>query len=398
MIKKNIFTNRNIFVNLTAFYFLSLILGAVNMGSIGSLLKIIAFLPFFWWLLTKHAIIISKPLVSVTIFLIFYSLSVFWSIDVSYSLVGMIGSVSLLFLLFSVSGYNYTINDLNILKNALIWSSRITAIVVLFFGETLSERLTFVGILNEDPNYLCSYYLFGIVNSAEKILGNKLFYKIGYLVEFVIYLILVIASGSRGGVLCVAMAILCVVYLNLFFNRKILRKFSSLLILIIVSMTLIFFLPYILPQEVLSRFYLQEIISSQGTGRYNIWHDYLQIFINSDVLRQFIGYGNSTLPTLANIKILFKNAIAHNIFIEHLIGIGIIGLFLYLFTLWQFIKVTLKQKNIFALSVLVGMIVLTFSTSFFGKAYWNILLYIICFKNLNKGCLYDKNCSPNVNI
>lgn len=379
MMQCGLLANHSTFVKLLAWYFICLVLGALNIGAVGSVLKIIAFFPVFWWLLTKHTFTLSRTLVAAISFLGFFTLSVLWSINISATLEGDVGSVSLLVLLCVVSSYRYTEQDVNFLKKALVWSSRITALVVLVVGESYESRLTFGGLLSEDPNYLCAYYLFGIVYAVEMILRvSKLSHKLSYLVELGVYLALVIASGSRGGLLAVTVAV-AVSAIGGVLQCKISLKTIILSFLLISVFVLIYLLvPYVLPQEVLQRFYVQEIIDSQGTGRYLIWQEYLHVFTVAPFWRQLVGFGNSVLSVLAEQQRLSTSHVAHNIFIEHLIGVGIIGLGLYLMMLWQFIRAALRRKNVFSLSVLAGIIVLTFSTSFGGKPYWNILIYITC--------------------
>ena len=306
------------------------------------------------------------------------TLSVCWSVSVSGTLVGSVGYLSLLILLGAASGYRYTQADLGLLKKALIWSSRLTALIVILTGAHLESRLTLDGILTEDPNYLCAYYLFGIVNVVELILSSPRYtQKFGALLEAGIYLALGVASGSRGGLLAIAGTVFVTV-IGCLLRNKISFKSLFLPVLLMGAVTvLVIFLPYLVPQNVLERFYIQEIIDSQGTGRYRLWQEYLNIFKTSTFWRQLMGYGASGLAVLAEQRHLTTFHVAHNIFIEHLIGLGFIGLVLYLTMLWQFIKAAFKQQ-LFSTAVLWGIIVLMLSTSFGGKPYWNILIYIIC--------------------
>ena len=373
------FSHQSLFVKLLAFYFVCLVLGVLNIGPIGSLLKVIAFLPAFWWLCSKHTVCPNRVLMSAFSFLVFAVLSVFWSVKTSSTLVSVVGAVSLLFLLIAASAYSYSEQNLLFLKKALVWSSRITALVILVVGEHRAARLTLGGLLTEDPNYLCAYYLFGIVYAVQCMLSSKKHaHRFVGLVEFGVYASLVLASGSRGGTLAAVVAVGGAAVGCLLQNRISIK--TVLLPLLLISAIFVTYLlaPYVLPQSVSERFQLQEIIDSQGTGRYRIWKDYLHIFANSSFWRQLIGYGNSVLVDLAQQQRLVTFHVAHNMFIEHLIGLGVVGLLLYLNMLWQFMRVTFRQKNIFALAVLGGLITLMLSTSFNGKAYWNILIYIIC--------------------
>ena len=385
MIKKNSFSKHSIYLKLLAFYFVLLVFGTLNIGTIGSLLKIFAFLPAFWWLITKNTIGFSRPLVAAMFFLGFSTISLFWSIDVYSTLVGDIGLISLLILLCASSGYKYSAENILFLKKALIWSSRITALAVLFIGGTLEYRFTLTDVLKEDPNYLNAYFLFGVVNAIECILSPIKYYRqIVYLLELGVYLLLVFASGSRGGAVAIIFAIF-ISGLGSFLRNKISIKtlFVPMLLGILVFL-LVFIVPYILPQEVLQRFYMQNIIESKGTGRYQLWQDYWNVFITSPFWRQLIGYGKSVTFSLARDALFVRINVAHNILIEHLVSVGIIGLFLYFVMIWQFIKAAFLRHNIFALSVLGGVLMLSMSTSFGGKVYWNILIFIICLTNLSQ--------------
>ena len=57
--------------------------------------------------------------------------------------------------------FKYTENDINKIKYALTWSSRLTALVMLVFAEYVGGRFRLMGIIEEDPNYLCAYLAFG---------------------------------------------------------------------------------------------------------------------------------------------------------------------------------------------------------------------------------------------
>ena len=381
---RRIFPHQSLFVKLLAFYFVCLVLGALNIGAVGSLLKVVAFLPVFWWLCAKHSVRVDRVLLSACFFLGFSTLSVFWTISRPDTLVGMVGSVSLLMLLLASSAYVYSEENIQFLKKALVWSSRITALIILVSGAHYESRLTLGGFLNEDPNYLCAYYLFGIVYAVECILsGQKHTHKLAGMAELGVYAALVLATGSRGGTLAVVVGV-AVATVGCLVRNRISVKTILLPLVLLGAISLTYFLaPYLLPQTVLERFELQEIIESQGTGRYQIWRNYWHIFLNSSFPRQLIGYGESSLVFLAQQQRLERALVAHNIFIEYLIGLGIIGLGLYLNMLWQFLKTTLRHRNVFVLSVLVGMIVLTFSTSGGGKPYWNILIFIICLARLS---------------
>lgn len=164
MQKININTSISMFPRLLGIYYVLLILGAVNIGSIGSALKLFGFLPVIYWLLDKHSIRFNRLYTFVLLSCIWTFVSVVWSISSNDSFAHGISMLSFCLLLIASSSYSYNQNEITWLYRMLIWSSRITVIVTLAFFQLYQGRLYLHGVINEDPNYLCAYFLFGVVN------------------------------------------------------------------------------------------------------------------------------------------------------------------------------------------------------------------------------------------
>lgn len=379
MILHQMLNKKSIFLYLLGFYFISLVLGALNTGRLGSLLRLVALLPVLWWFIFSHRITFNRVTLCATLFLGFSFISWAWSIAGEFSFLSNITPLLLLLLLYAVSGYKYSDKELAFLRKSLVWASRFTVLILLLLHNQWDSRLTLSeGTLQEDPNYLCSYFLFGIVYAVEKILTDKKSRRGWYLLELGIYLITIFATGSRGGLFAIIVAALVAALGQLVQNKISVKTVLLPLVLlggILVAITL---LPHFLPEQIWNRFSAQSIIESQGTGRYQIWKDYLYIFSDSTLSRQLFGYGYGVLPLLAQSRRLLTFHVAHNIFIEYLISFGVVGLSCYLLYLWQFLRLAWRRQEIFSLAVLLGMIALTLSTSYNGKAYWNILIYLVC--------------------
>ncbi len=380
---KTIPSKRTVFVYLLGFYFLSLVLGALNLGAFGSLLRVVALLPVAWWFLFCHRVTFNRVTLVAVLFLGFSALSCAWSIlPLGKALVAGTTPFLLLVLLLASSGYSYTEKDIRFLQKALVWSSRITALVLLVLHNQLASRLTLSeGSLQEDPNYLCSYFLFGIVYAVEQILTPRKSHKLFYVAELGLYLLVIFATGSRGGMLAIVMA-LAVAGCGQMLKNKISLKTVLLPLLLVggIGLTL-FILPHFLPESVLDRFSAQSIVESKGTGRYQLWKNFLYLYADSPLWRQLIGYGGGSSLELARISRMVKANVTHNIWVEYLISFGALGVLFYLTYLWQFIRMAWRRE-IFALAVFIGMLTFMLSTSYQGKAFWNILIYLVCLSKL----------------
>jgi hypothetical protein len=378
-------THTNLYIKTLSVYFIALILGAINLGPIGSLLKILGFIPVMICFLDHRGrYVVNKLIVSAFLFLSWTALSSLWSINAEDSLVRGLTQLSLFLMLISASTYTYTINDMNYLKKALIWSSRITLIVAFLFASTFQGRFWFTGIISEDPNYFCNYFAFGIVNCISVLCSEKfkLRYKFLLFIEFIAYLYIIIATGSRGGALAASVMIIIEYYninkhRNLTLNTLVLRVFAIVLLLLSFNFIINF-----LSDEVLERFSLNVIESSDGTGRYEIWQDTINTYIDANIFRQLFGFGTGTAKIIASIFHFTYVNVIHNIYLENLIEVGMIGFILYIIYIFRYWNFARKADH-YSFAIISGLMIMSLSTSMAAfKPYWNILIYITCISRL----------------
>lgn len=386
--------NIGLFCKWLGIYFFFLPLGAMNIGSLGSLLKILALVPVFIWLTKKHTIKINYVIINTLFFVLICTLSIVWSINFDESVSRAVSHITFFILLVAVSGYSYDDGEIYYLKKCLIWSSRITALLTLAFGSYLQGRLYLNGIISEDPNYLCAYFLFGavmdiIILLTAQISKKKKFFSV---IELMVYLFIILATGSRGGVTAFATATIISLFLYSDSNGAItLTLLKKLLICLFIFIGL-YLVMKLLPQDIVLRFSSDAIKESNGTGRYELWEDAFFTFKHSSFFRQIAGYGTGTVIDITYLFPFHRHNVMHNIFVENLIEIGCVGLFTYVINIVSYIYSSIKNKDLYSLAVISGMVVMSLSTSLYTfKPYWNIMLFILCVTYARKDTLERKS-------
>ena len=385
-------TTKEVYIFLISVYLLALPLNALNIGSFGSILKLLAILPILIAFISGNKIKLNAPERWQLYFTLFATFSIVWSTSIDSSITRCGSYITLLALLISASFFKYDENDISKIKNALIWSSRITAIVLLVFGEFDDGRLWLKGIITEDPNYICAYLAFGVVFALSRIFTKKkLFSKLLGGAETVGYIIIVFLTGSRGGLLAILIAV--GVYI-LFFSQK---KGSILVktLCIIFAIILINVVLENLPIELKNRFSFENVAESGGSGRTELWANAIDMFYNANSFRKIFGFGISTVRYNMELQGYSKVNVVHNMFLEMLIELGIIGLIIYTVAIFLFAKKAFGFQDKFAFAVITCMIVLSMSTSIYTfKPYFNIMLYIVVLQNGKVCCankIIDKN-------
>lgn len=379
-------------------YFLFLILGAVNIGTFGSCLKLIAIIPALIWLVESHRFTPSSILLSALLFSVWAFASSVWSIDLNKTIERIFSLVSFCFLLIAVSGYKYGEDEIVYLKRCLIASSRLTALVVLISGSYYEGRIYLSGIVNEDPNYLCAYFLFGIVAALLDLFGTaKKVRKLTCLAELVIYAYIVIASGSRGGLLAILVSVLCTFLYKPKSEPGRHRGGFAIIISIPVLFAVALVASKFIDAEILNRFSVESILTSQGTGRFGLWRDAFNAYRNSSLFREFAGYGTATARDITYMFPFERHNVFHNMFVETLLELGIVGELLYIAHIVVFVKSSKREKDPFCFAVVCGMIALSISTSIYSfTPYWNIMLFIMCISQRNGEADESKYCSTDI--
>lgn len=377
---QRVITYKKAYLFFLIIYLVALPLNAVNIGAFGSALKILAVLPILVALLSGNKMQLQKPLKWQFYFTLFAIMSIAWSTSYTLSISRCITYVLLFVLLLSASFFCFDEKELNKVKLALVWSSRITAVLLLIFGDVIQGRLWLKGIITEDPNYICAYFAFGTVFALNRIMSDKrAILKLCGAVEMCLYVFVVFLTGSRGGLLAILSAI--GVYIILFSkgNKKYVAAKIICFVFVFAAINVIL---DNLPEELRVRFSFDNVFDSGGSGRTELWANAIDMFKNANIFTKFFGFGTSTVRYNMLQLGYARTNVVHNIFLETLVELGIVGLIIYSVAIFLFAKKAFQNEDKFAFSVIVCMIVLSLSTSIYAfKPYFNIMLYIVLLKN-----------------
>lgn len=357
-------------------YLVALPLNAVSIGVFGSALKILAVLPVFVALFSGNKIQLQKPLKWQFFFTLYAVMSIVWSTAYTLSISRGITYFLLFALLLSASFFQFDEKELNKVKLALVWSSRITVVLLLIFGDIIDGRLWLKGIINEDPNYICAYFSFGVIFSLNRIILNKrLFAKLWYAFEFCLYFFTIFLTGSRGGLLAVLSAI--GIYI-ITFSKSEKKYIATKIICFVFVFIAVNIILDNLPEGLRMRFSFGSVLDSGGSGRMELWENAIDMFKSANIFAKVFGLGTGTVRyNMLQLNYSRVNVV-HNMFLETLVELGIIGLVVYSIAIFFFAKKAFQNEDKFAFAVIGCMIVLSLSTSIYAfKPYFNIMLYIV---------------------
>lgn len=379
---KKSFSFKSVYVFLISIYLLSLPLNAVNIGKFGSAMKLFAILPIGFALVCGSRSKLHSTEKWQLAFTVFASLSVFWSISTTLSFSRGVTYISLFMLLFSATMFEYNEKDVKILKRCLVYSSRAMALILLFFGKIIRGRLWLHGVITEDPNYICAYFAFGEIYCLNILVTEKrLSRRLLALAELLFYVFVTFMTGSRGGLL--AMLASLGIFILSYSGRGSRRLFGRMVCLLLILLILYTSID-LLPESLKMRFSLDDLTQTGGSGRIELWINAVDMYIRSDPITYFIGSGTSTARYNMALHGYRRVNVVHNIFLETLVELGIIGLIFYTLAIVSFIKKAFTYKDKFAFAVIVFMFMLSLTTSLYAfKPYFNIMLYIIVLQNSN---------------
>ncbi len=372
---KSYITYKDLYILLLSLYFMCLPLGAMSLGALGSALRYIAVLPIGVALIGSRKFYVNSPFLMYALFVFFSFFTVLWSINIDDSKSAIISQVMLLGLLASGTMFHYSEKDIFKLKKALAWSSRLSAVVLIAFGILVEGRLMLSGIILENPNYFCTYLIFGIIFALERILIKGSFkLKILPMCELIAFLTIILLTGSRGGLLSTAAGIFAFLLFSGKKGQK--RILLKLLICILIILAVILLIEQ-LPEELKSRFSVENVEESGGSGRTTIWKNAINSFIDANVFYKIFGHGMGTIGSTFRFY-GYPVVDSHNAFVGNLLLTGLMGLLLYILAILTFIKKSLSFDSKFAFGVMFAIFVFTFGASATTlKPYFNIMLYII---------------------
>lgn len=358
---------------LACIYFLLLPLTIATNASGDSLLKIMTVpigLYFVWYIITYPSrlqinlihLLLAAYTVSTTIAVLVRPV---W--DTVSFMIGYFLNAAL-FICLSVVQYNE--RELRLLEQIQPVLLAIITLLVLLDEGAWNGRTT-LSILGQasDPNYFVGYTIFPLAVTMKRIVESR--WRVLYMLLAAASVYTVFLSGSRGGLLAVLMTITA---FALFYPKGLWKKLTVLLLLLVSVLLLWFALRPLLPQMIVERMSVQEVISSGGTHRADIWRSMLGE-IKDGTWQVLFGRGlQSTQHLVLNGRL--QEVVAHNHYIQLMYDQGVIGVLLFGLLVGACLVRCAKKQTCVAVAM-IGMLALGMSLSFNPsvKTFWNLIAY-----------------------
>ena len=273
-----------------------------------------------------------------------------------------------LYICLSVIPYNKA--ELELMEKVQIVLLILLNVLTLLLSGTEDDRTTLM-IMGQtsDPNFFVGFFIFPLTVALKKLVSGK--YRIFYLALIVISVYSVFLSGSRGGLLAIAVTVagFALLYPSGTFNR-ILSFFGGLATLLVLWMVL----KPVLPENIIERMSVEAVMETGGTGRLDIWKSMIKEIVDQPE-RLLFGRGINAMHGLL-VNGTWRQVVAHNHLLQTLYNQGIVGMFSFLALVGICFFRCCKNRKTVAVAV-VGMMALSISLSFnqTTRTFWNLVAY-----------------------
>lgn len=375
----------DIVVKCLGFYFLMMPFDSFPLFGMGSLLKIIILLPIvaIFCIHQNTKLKINKLTLIFIIYVLVNLITCFYSVNIeaSFSEIKRLLLNSLVVL--SVGGMylKYTTYELKYLIKMLVIGGIVTAVMTLFFADVShGGRLTLsINGATQDQNYLNGYMIFTFAFFMNGVISEK---KFLYIIPSLLLLFFTLMTGSRGALLAFIVVVLMIFVINTFSSPK--MKIGIIIVAIVISLIVVLgyqeFLS-LLPTEIAVRFTPDYIANYKGTNRSDLWIEILKIFKEGSFGRQLFGYGYGTVPTVNT----FNHLVAHNLWLDHLISGGVLGLIIMTYMHTTFLVEAWYNKNAIIFASYAGYLTMCITLSLTNyKPLWNAMMMIMICYNVKK--------------
>ena len=305
--------------------------------------------------------------------LLFYTLSIVATLFCAADAVSVdfvVGYVlnAALYICLTVIPYNKA--ELEMMEKVQIVLLVILNVMTLFSNGIEDDRTTLM-ILGQtsDPNYFVGFFIFPLTIALKKLVSSK--HSLLYLLLIALSFYSVFLSGSRGGLLAIAVTVagFALIYPSGIINR-ILFFFGGLSILLVVWMVL----KPVLPENIVERMSVEAVMETGGTGRWDIWQSMIKEVVDQPE-RFLLGRGINAMHSIF-VDGSWKRVVAHNHLLQTLYNQGIVGLFSFLALVGICFFRCCKKRKTVAVAI-VGMMALSISLSFnqTARTFWNLIAY-----------------------
>lgn len=299
----------------------------------------------------------------------------------SASLMYVRGYIETMALLFLMTVKRYSKNEIEALEATQL----ILLALLIFLGflgaDWYGDRntMTLFGATC-DPNYFAGLFLLPIATALKKAKENIL-YTVVCPILIILGAYMVVTSGSRGGLLALAVTVVSYVFINAK-NTK--QRFIGLGIAIIMIVAMWSIVIPLLPESVSERFSISELVESRGTSRGDIWISMLDTIKHSS-WELFCGRGITAYHEIM-INGRVEHVVAHNQFIQSLYNQGIFGFISFILMSSCAVLRNIKKRGYISAAMLGTLaLAMTLSINPSIKAFWNLLIYsALSFQNAKR--------------
>lgn len=257
-------------------------------------------------------------------------------------------------------------------KKVLITSAVLSGLLVCLFIMTgrnigfADNRFTVsvFGVV-QDPNYLGYLFLIPVAVATQQIINQRQWLKrLLWLAIALLLLLCVLLTGSRGALLGVAVVVaVCVFEKFRTWTAKLLFSIAMTVVIIALYVALLTFLP----EHLSSRFSIQLLLETGGTGRLGIWKDAFQVMADAPY-KLLLGFGTGSSDELIGMA-------THNFFIQLLLEGGVVSLGLFLGFLRVWLKRLVKYDTM-CLAVVLGCMAMAMTLSV-NTVYYFWIVFIV---------------------
>lgn len=241
------------------------------------------------------------------------------------------------------------------LEKSLIFSVVWIMFFALFSSVTSENGRMFLATENyiQDPNYMCGFLIFPILYFINKLMVKKNIFVSVLAILLMLYLIF--QTGSRGGLLALLVAIFAYLMTTKSNNMS-----ARVTVLLMISFIILIAVMLFMPDEIMQRYNLSYTLNDGAAGRFDIWRDLWKRYHDFDFWQKWFGFG------AANVRLASTyHKVAHNLWLETLIELGIFGFVGLILIHSYFIIKSWKSKDKLYFATLIGYEVMAMSMSLY---------------------------------